>query len=420
VSGASGNITIRLNSNLHSVTATGGSSGTNGGGAGIGVGGSGSMGMVGAAGPITIVTVAGANVTPTGGLGVGGFSGADIGWGSNPTTGGATVIPGNTITERTVTITRIPPTGGAVYSQPSGSGSGSYPVPHGANQSVTITPNAGYTLHALTTTDKTDDAPIAFWTITNITADANLTAYFVPLANVMDTAAITVTEPVTGDPQDKAADGDCDIAAGVNFTCSLVDWTPDDDPFEIGKQYTATVTLAADAGFAFDATFTATINGQPATVTHNANGTVTLSYQFAATAAVVIANANIDVTAPVTGNPQDAVAGGDCVGGANFTCGLVGWTPSHNPFRGNTQYTTTVILTADANFAFDAAFTATINGQPATVTPNADGTVTLSYQFAATLAAMDGLASIPMLNPAMLVLLALALGGMAFWRRRKV
>jgi hypothetical protein len=199
-------------------------------------------------------------------------------------------------------------------------------------------------------------------------------------------AGIDVAEPVTGDAQDPDASGDCDVAAGVNFTCSTITWSPNDDPFEIGKQYTATVILDANAGFAFDAAFTATINGQAATVTNNNGDTVTLSYQFSPTVAVVIANANIDVTAPVTGDPQDTAADGDCnaAAGANFTCSTVTWSPNDNPFEGDKQYTATMTLTAANTHTFTGLANATINGQNAMVINNNGNTVTLSYQFAAT------------------------------------
>ena len=60
---------------------------------------------------------------------------------------------------------------------------------------------------------------------------------------------------------------------------------------------------------------------------------------------------------------------------------VVSWSPEDNPFKGGTQYTATVPLTAETGYTFTGGLsTATINGQSATVINNTGGaTVTLSY-----------------------------------------
>ena len=200
---------------------------------------------------------------------------------------------------------------------------------------------------------------------------------------VITDAAINVTAPATGSTPIAAATA---VGANPNFTVSPVTWSPAHNPFQASTVYTATVTLTANADHTFTGLATATINGQAATVTNNTGTAVTLARTFAATgaaAAIVIETAAIEVTAPVMGETPDATA---TVGtGANFTAGDVTWNPAHSPFRGGTVYTATVTLTANAGYTFASGpATATINGQPATMTNNTVGTVTLALEFPAT------------------------------------
>ena len=100
--------------------------------------------------------------------------------------------------------------------------------------------------------------------------------------------------------------------------------------------------------------------------------------------AAPVASAAVTVTAPATANTPVTTAP---AGGTGYTCGTVSWSPAQSPFRGGTQYTATVTLTAAANYTFTGGLTAaTINGQTATVVNNG-ATAALSYQFAATAAA---------------------------------
>jgi len=194
-------------------------------------------------------------------------------------------------------------------------------------------------------------------------------------------AAVAVTAPVTGaTPNAAATPGE-----GSNFTAGTVTWYPVHSPFQAETQYTATVTLTANLGYVFATGTTATINGQTATVT-GSGLTVTLSLAFASTLAgpTVITNAAVTVTAPVFGEEPDteATVVGTDVG---FTAGDVTWSPTHDPFRGGTRYTATVILTASAGHTFAGGLaTATINGQAATVSNNTGEAATLAFEFQAT------------------------------------
>ena len=105
-----------------------------------------------------------------------------------------------------------------------------------------------------------------------------------------------------------------------------------------------------------------------------------LAWQAPATGGAITTVA-ITVTAPVTGAAPNPVAGNT----VNFTAGPVNWTPAGSTFAANTQYTATVTLTAGSYYAFAQPLTsATINGQPASVSNNTGSTVTLSYTFPAT------------------------------------
>jgi len=97
----------------------------------------------------------------------------------------------------------------------------------------------------------------------------------------------------------------------------------------------------------------------------------------------VIESAAVTVTAPAFGATPDATA--TIVGAGVNIAGAVAWSPEHSTFRGGTEYTATVMLTAEIGHTFTGGLaTATINGQPATVTNNTGLTATLAFEFPAT------------------------------------
>jgi hypothetical protein len=271
--------------------------------------------------------------------------------------------------------------------------------------SITLTANAGYTFAGMAATAATINGNSA--TATNNTGNTVTLSYeFAATDAVIATAPIAIIEPVTGATPNTAV-----TTCGTDFTCSAVAWTPSDDPFEGSTQYTAEVTLTANAGHTFTglAATAATINGNRATVANNTGGTLMLSYEFAATD-TVITSVDVFIAEPITNTVPSTTASG--IG--NFTAGAVTWAMTSSLFRGNMRYTAEVTLTADSGYTFTGLATATINGQPATVISNAGDTITLSFQFAAT-----QLLPIPVLSPVGLVLLALALGGLAFRQGRR-
>ena len=72
---------------------------------------------------------------------------------------------------------------------------------------------------------------------------------------------------------------------GVSSTTPQITWTPGDSTAGYNTSYTASITLTAAAGYAFTDATTATINGNTAiSVNKNADGTLTVTYAFPATA----------------------------------------------------------------------------------------------------------------------------------------
>ena len=72
---------------------------------------------------------------------------------------------------------------------------------------------------------------------------------------------------------------------GVSSTTPQITWTPSDSTAGYNTSYTASITLTADTGYKFVDSTTATINGNTATsVNKNADGTLTVTYAFPATA----------------------------------------------------------------------------------------------------------------------------------------
>lgn len=82
---------------------------------------------------------------------------------------------------------------------------------------------------------------------------------------------------------------------GVKSTTPQITWTPSDTTAGYNKSYTASVTLTADTGYEFTDSTTATVLGNNATsITKNTDGTLTVTYDFPATAKDKL----ISITAP--------------------------------------------------------------------------------------------------------------------------
>jgi hypothetical protein len=96
-----------------------------------------------------------------------------------------------------------------------------------------------------------------------------------------------------------------------------------------------------------------------------------------------ISSVAITVTPPGNNDIPNTVA--SSADGGHYTISAVSWSPDDNPFKGLTEYTATVTLTANEGYKFTELTAATVNGNNAAVSANTGTTVTISYTFAATL-----------------------------------
>ena len=101
---------------------------------------------------------------------------------------------------------------------------------------------------------------------------------------------------------------------GVSTTEPTVTWSPSDTKAGYYKDYTASVTLTAAAGYKFTDDVTATVNNESATsVTKNANGTITVTYKFPKTD-----KHNIEITFDTAVNDGDTATNPTISSGYEF------------------------------------------------------------------------------------------------------
>ncbi|MBW6465865.1 MAG: choice-of-anchor J domain-containing protein [Brevefilum sp.] len=98
---------------------------------------------------------------------------------------------------------------------------------------------------------------------------------------ITSVAVSDIQTPVAGASPDLLATIAADPAGGVTTPTADVSWEPNDDPFEPAELYLASVTLTAAEGHAFTDSTIATVNGEAANALLNADGTLTVSYEFA-------------------------------------------------------------------------------------------------------------------------------------------
>ncbi len=108
--------------------------------------------------------------------------------------------------------------------------------------------------------------------------------------NATETASSDITSVAITDIDIPAANTTLDTSAscvtrGVSSTTPQITWTPSNSTAEYNTSYTASITLTADTGYKFVDSTTATVSGNSATsVKKNADGTLTVTYAFPATA----------------------------------------------------------------------------------------------------------------------------------------
>ncbi|MGN0650669.1 MAG: dockerin type I repeat-containing protein [Oscillospiraceae bacterium] len=238
---------------------------------------------------------------------------------------------------------------------------------------VTLKPDTGLEFSADTVvTIKENEAA------TTLNDDGTLSAFYtfeaLPLIDITS-AAITVTAPELG----KTPAAEATANENANFTVSNVQWNPADAAFKAETEYTVSAKLTAKDGYKFANNTSVTINGNTATVTPNNDGTLTVTYKFAAIQLTEITSANVYVTAPQLGKAPATTA--DLHDGAHCTASDVQWNPADTTFKADTAYTVSAKLVADLGYKFAGNISVKINDKTATVTPNNDGTLTVSYTF---------------------------------------
>ncbi len=102
------------------------------------------------------------------------------------------------------------------------------------------------------------------------------------LSSISSIAITDIETPVANTTLDTSA---ACATTGVRSTTPQITWTPSDTTAGYNTSYTASIILTAAAGCEFTDSTTATINGNTATsVNKNADGTLTVTYAFPATA----------------------------------------------------------------------------------------------------------------------------------------
>ena len=149
----------------------------------------------------------------------------------------------------------------------------------------TETINASDIKSALSLTSDIDLSACKIWLETtdsteNLTYAVNATE--AATNNITSVAITDIDTPVANTALDTSASY---ITTGVNSIAPQITWTPNDTTAGYNTSYTASITLTADTDYEFTDSTTATINGNTATsVNKNADGTLTVTYAFPATA----------------------------------------------------------------------------------------------------------------------------------------
>lgn len=124
----------------------------------------------------------------------------------------------------------------------------------------------------------------------NVTYAVNATETVV--SEISSVAITDIATPVSNTALD--AEASC-VTEGVSSTTPQITWTPSDSTAGYNTSYTASITLTAATGYEFTDSTTATVSGNNATsITKNTDGTLTVTYDFPATAKDKL----ISITAP--------------------------------------------------------------------------------------------------------------------------
>ena len=94
---------------------------------------------------------------------------------------------------------------------------------------------------------------------------------------VIPSVAINVPAPIAGA---RAESGMPEIDWSLNYLIHSIEWSPNIMPFAADTTYTVTAIISARSGYTLNGLTTATINGNPAVISHNTGITARISYTF--------------------------------------------------------------------------------------------------------------------------------------------
>ena len=185
--------------------------------------------------------------------------------------------------------------------------------------------------------------------------DTDELIYAVGATEILSITSVAITDIETPAPNTSLDTWASCVTEGVSSTTPQITWTPSDSTAGYNTSYTASVTLTAGTDYEFTDSTTANVNGNIATnVTKNADGTLTVTYAFSATAK--------DKLTSITAPQAITVANGTAYSAMNLpaTVNIVteGNTVTSAPITWNT--------TAPASGSYDPAVlteqTVTLNG----------------------------------------------------------
>ncbi|MCL2442945.1 MAG: hypothetical protein FWD13_05695 [Treponema sp.] len=164
--------------------------------------------------------------------------------------------------------------------------------------------------------------------------------------------------------------------AGLVVTLIYDVGEPDDFEYE---DFGTSFTTSLKHGLVLDHS---THDGQAISVTFN--NRITKEIGLLTVTPMTITNVDLLVTAPQTGLPPSNTATIAPPGEVNFSVAGVTWTPSHNPFQGNTTYKVMITVEADEHYVFtedEGQIPATINTFEAYTESYSGNTAVISYEF---------------------------------------
>ena len=162
----------------------------------------------------------------------------------------------------------------------------------------------------------------------NVTYAVNATETVV--SEISSVAITDIATPVSNTALD--AEASC-VTEGVSSTTPQITWTPSDSTAGYNTSYTASITLTAATGYEFTDSTTATVSGNNATsITKNTDGTLTVTYDFPATAKDKL----ISITAPQSITVANGTAYSDMNLPATLSIVTEGNTETSAPVEWNT------------------------------------------------------------------------------------